>query len=242
MIEALGGYLIAALIVISTLLAMIFVVAFVLITVEWGTKFEKDPNGTGGLVLLIFILSVVASILMGIRGIIYLTRGAMVSKKIHARMTFNVIHSSVSNFLERVPFGRLLNRFSADIDDIDRSVFFLLGYAILLFFLVIVDIVAVFIATRSFLLMIPSFFFIAVGFWYFVQYMRALREFKRLNAITKSPISGWAEATIKGLAVLRLTKREDYCMNKMNNLIQENTKNALVEKAISAWLFIRLSL
>ena len=43
------------------------------------------------------------------------------SLKINFKMTFRVIHASVNKYFDRIPVGRLLNRFLGDVDEVDNQ-------------------------------------------------------------------------------------------------------------------------
>lgn len=47
---------------------------------------------------------------------------AFQSRVIHAKMTFRILHSQLTEYLSRTPLGVILNRFSNDIDDIDNYI------------------------------------------------------------------------------------------------------------------------
>ena len=241
MIEALGGWPIALLILFMTIFAMSFVVIFVLVTVEWGEEFKQGKD-TLGTVELILGMSVAAAFATALRALIYLNRGALVSSRVHARMLFNVTHSSLADYLQRTPFGQLLNRFSYDIDLIDKRVFFLIGYVSLLFFLVIVDIIAVLIGSENLFLIVPCLVLFVVGGWYRKRYMRAKIEIMRLYSITRSPLTGWAESVIKGSPVLRAVQKQQFCVAKMDRYIDENMKNGLVSLGLDCWFVTRLAI
>ena len=241
MIEALGGWCIASIVVIFTCSFMVFMVIFVLISVQWGERF-RDGEDTSSIVNLMLILSLISAVIASIRAMIYLSKGARVSRTVHSKMVFQILHCSITNYLERVPFGQLLNRFTSDIDLIDKRIFRLLGYVSIRFLLVIVDVAAVVTGGSNVLLIIPCFIFFVVGWWYRGRYMAVKREIVRLYSITKSPISGWGESVVKGSTVLRSIKKFDYCMKKMNFFIEENTKNGLISAALDSWFTIRLSI
>lgn len=241
MIEAIGGTCITILFLIMTMLTMSILIFFTLYSVEWGEAF-KEGKETLPLLQLIVGMSILAAIGTALRAIVYIRKSALMSKRIHARMTFRIMHAQITEFLQRVPFGQLLNRFSHDIDIIDKRIPLLLGYVSLEFFLVIVDLIAVIIGAETLLLLIPCFIYIVVGWWYRTRFMKAKREIMRLFSITKSPISGWGEAIVKGSTVLRALGREPYCVEKMNNLIHENNKNLIVKDGLDGWFNNRISI
>lgn len=65
--------------------------------------------------------------------------------------------------------------------------------------------------------------------------MKTKREILRLEAISKSPIVSWATATIKGLALIRTSKKENWFTNKMMRLIEDNLKNSVLIYGLDSW-------
>lgn len=65
------------------------------------------------------------------RVFIMLRCGVNASLKIHAKMFYHIIHAKLHEFLDKVPLGRIINRFSTDIDNIDSNIFGKLTFAFL---------------------------------------------------------------------------------------------------------------
>ena len=76
-------------------------------------------------------------------------------RNIHQKMTYKILHAPLIELLQRMPFGQLLNRFTFDIDIIDKRIPLLIGYVSLLFCLVLVDIAAVLMGVDNILIAIP---------------------------------------------------------------------------------------
>lgn len=57
------------------------------------------------------------------RFVFMLILGIKASRRTHSSMVFRLLHSPVEEFIEKVSAGRLINRFSKDMDVLDKSVF-----------------------------------------------------------------------------------------------------------------------
>lgn len=57
------------------------------------------------------------------RFIILLILGIRASRRTHSSMVFRLLHAPVEEFIEKVSAGRLINRFSKDLDVLDKTVF-----------------------------------------------------------------------------------------------------------------------
>jgi ABC-type multidrug transport system fused ATPase/permease subunit len=61
-------------------------------------------------------------VLVGMLGNIIMVFGNLRMLRIlYQSMTFRVLHSKIDEFIERIPTGRIINRFSKDIDNCDKS-------------------------------------------------------------------------------------------------------------------------
>ena len=63
------------------------------------------------------------------------------SKKIHEIAFNKILHSSLIQFLEKVPGGRIINRLSRDMMEIDLEIPFYIGSLLVLFYVVIGSVV-----------------------------------------------------------------------------------------------------
>ena len=49
--------------------------------------------------------------------------GLVAAKKVHNLMIDNVLNASINLFYDVTPIGTIMNRFSNDLDELDRNVF-----------------------------------------------------------------------------------------------------------------------
>ena len=142
-----------------------------------------------------------------LRGVLLTGANVLASRTVHAKMTFNLLHCQVGNFLERIPMGRIINRFSEDIENLDTKIAMGFSGIYIMFGFNVVDIVSVLYVARTFLLVFPIALFISVSILYRNWYMAAKREVVRLQRITKSPITGCIGEAINGMVELRAMKK-----------------------------------
>jgi len=110
-------------------------------------------------------------------------------------MIYRILHAPVEEFLEIVPIGRILNRFTKDIDVIDKILMKNFGFLLYNSFLVFSDISFMIIAVSP-LIAAPISLYILLAFYYRSQSMSIKRDMVRLEAVSKSPIITWAAQTI----------------------------------------------
>jgi len=122
------------------------------------------------------------------------------SKSLHLRAINFVMHAPMS-FFETTPLGRIMNRFSKDIDTIDNTV----ADSWRMFLMTFANIIATFVLIA----VIVPWFLVAVGvvmaiYSAFALYYRAsARELKRLDAILRSSLYAHFSESLAGLATIR---------------------------------------
>ncbi|XP_050302533.1 ATP-binding cassette sub-family C member 4-like [Anthonomus grandis grandis] len=128
------------------------------------------------------------------------------ARKLHRAMVKAMLHTYM-HFFDDHFIGNIINRLSKDFHIIDEYMPFLVLEAYRLVFMILGVIALV--ASVNWILFIPSFFFIIK--LYFVQrlYLPAGRSLRRLEAATRSPIIGYLNSTLEGLAIVRASEQQD---------------------------------
>ena len=122
------------------------------------------------------------------------------SKTLHRNAIATVMRAPMS-FFETTPLGRIMNRFSKDIDTIDNTV----SDSMRMFLMTFSNVVGAFVLIA----IIVPWFLIAVGvvvvaFYFLSLYYRAsARELKRLDAILRSSLYAHFSESLTGLATIR---------------------------------------
>lgn len=110
-------------------------------------------------------------------------------------------------FFEINPLGRVLNRFSRDIDSIDNYIpQFVRRYLIAL-----TDTIAVFVVIVIATPIFAAFIIPVSVVYYLLQmfYMAAYRQLRRLESIWRSPIYSHFSETLSGLSLIRATNSSE---------------------------------
>lgn len=180
-------------------------------------------------------------LLAGFRYFTLLRIGTNVSNKIHANMFYQVIHSKVHEFLDKIPIGRIMNRFTKDIDILDTQLFGTISYGYVVSTTVLADLYVVADKT-SLLMVIIVLLFMAIGIYLQRCYIKTKRELTRLEVISNSPILGVFSEIIKNLAEVRAMKLQKYILEKLDYLIDENLKNSVLLFGSDRWFQTRICL
>ena len=143
---------------------------------QWSKDFENSDSFNNAIFLCVIFLG--RTILGFIRAIICMLLGVKVSRLVHSGMTYRIFHAKILEFLSRVPTGRILNRFTADIENIDVNIMPKISNFILAFAYVLADLYVV--ATCStYWTVLSSVFFIFLATGIQQRYTHAKREFVR---------------------------------------------------------------
>lgn len=242
-LKALGGFFPLFLISLTALASNIFDYATQYEILDW-TKSFTSPSGKQDSVRemwIAFAYLQLRNVLNGIRGVSCYILTVKAARKIHARMSFRLLHAKIGEFLERVPTGRIINRFTKDINNIDVTLNWNINNFILNIMIVLVDLMVLVYSANNIYLSIPCILFLAISVRYQRIYMSLKREIVRLQNITNSPVIGWSIAVLKSSCEVRVLNKMDYVRKKLKYLIDENTKNSIVIYGLDAWFQIRLA-
>lgn len=123
-----------------------------------------------------------------------------VSIKMHDSLLSKIIRAPL-DFFESTPIGRILSRFSGDIETVDKVLVQCLSDFVWCLFEVFSIILTISITSPEFLLVIWP-----IGLMYYLlqrYYITTGRQIKRLESISKSPIFSQIGETLQGVAVIR---------------------------------------
>ncbi|KAG3212917.1 Multidrug resistance-associated protein 1 [Phytophthora cactorum] len=228
---------------ISTVGALALLIATQISSVStdlWLTNWTSNkPTGVN----LTFYLSIYAylglsTIVLGFVGDLCCRyAGLSASKQMHYRLLRHVIKGTM-RFFDTTPVGRILNRFSNDMNTIDQK----LNNAIAQFvtmLLALLSMLAIQSSTAPVLLtlLIPV-FICYVAYQRF--YGKSCRELQRLDNISKSPVYAHFTQTLNGLVTIRTFEMVEQSQHTQAVKINENTKAFLLLNLINRWLGVRL--
>ena len=190
--------------------------------------------------IIIYLSLIIFTCLVNlVRGFFAYSRFQKASRVFHEALVKNVLRAPMA-FFDTTPLGRILNRFSRDIDQIDV----VLPPTVITFFQLIISVFAyiVVIATGQQImlaLLVPG----GVIYYYILKrFIRTNRETKRLDSVFKSPLFQHFTETLTGVntvtsyGVIENFKREN------RRRIDLTTRTAFANLVCNRWLAIRLEL
>eukprot|EP00045_Choanoeca_perplexa_P015068 m.182226 g.182226 ORF g.182226 m.182226 type:complete len:1453 (+) comp16881_c0_seq1:165-4523(+) len=249
--QAGGGVFIAAVVLFLFILGVAIKIASDIFLSWWleqgdGDSLDDDDpgaisdNSDVNLYSLIYGMSAVALIVaQAIRAWLYNSRVLRSSTKMHAQVFAKVMRAPMT-FFDSTPTGRILNRFSKDLDDVDVQLPTVLENLLQNLFLIIFSLGVVAYVVPWFLLpMVPILYF----YVRIVKYFRPTqRETKRLDNVSRSPLFSHLTATLQGLPTLHAFHKERSFMSLLCHRLDDNTKVYYSFWYTSRWFAYRLDL
>ncbi|XP_052813608.1 multidrug resistance-associated protein 1-like isoform X2 [Mya arenaria] len=171
--------------------------------------------------------------------IIQAFRAVRASKHLHRNMLMSVLRAPMS-FFDTTPVGRIVNRFSQDVESVDMSlpehlvdviysvfsacsIFIIILYSTPIFVTIIVPIGFVYICIQRF-------------------YIPTSRQLKRLESKTRSPIYSHFGESLSGVSTIRAFGVQDRFILESETRLDCNQEYAYVNIVVNRWLGIRLEI
>uniref|UniRef100_A0A7S3CY71 ATP-dependent transporter ycf16 n=1 Tax=Palpitomonas bilix TaxID=652834 RepID=A0A7S3CY71_9EUKA len=159
------------------------------------------------------------------------------SKNLHNDILKKVFRAKMAWF-DVTPVGRIINRFSKDMDEADDQLPEFLVQAYDYWLIIISTLVVVGIGLPYFLLTLPVYFII---FFFVAQcFRRASRELKRWDGISRSPVYANLSTSIQGLDTIRAYGFTQKFIERQYSLIDTNQAPFGLWLLSQRWLAFRL--
>jgi ATP-binding cassette, subfamily C (CFTR/MRP), member 1 len=206
----------------------------------WAKGVEDDSHNRQFYVLIYTGLLLGSVIFVTGRAFYFMMRCMATSEAMHFSLVQKVFAAPINTYFDVTPLGRILNRFSKDLDVIDCLLpdFFL---NMLQNMCHVLSVLGLCVASTPYFAII--FAPLAIIF-YFIQefYRKTSRELKRLDAVSRSPLYTLFGETLVGLPTVRAYGREEIFMEKHHETSDRNGKNFFIFWCCSRWLAMRLDL
>eukprot|EP01083_Nonionella_stella_P070803 189645_1 len=207
----------------------------------WSNSTSKSSTAHGswwylGIYVAINCSSILVLVLLIIVELIVRVKAA---KYFHALLLHKVLNAPMS-FFDTTPVGRIISRFSKDINQIDDSLNESFKDSIRASFAIVTCMVSVVIVIPFLLLpMFPLF-----TMYYFLQryYITTSRELKRLRSVLTGPIYSTFSETMSGTKIINSFQRDMDFMKITEDRVDQHQQVQYASFCASKWYGIRLSL
>ncbi|KAI9000570.1 P-loop containing nucleoside triphosphate hydrolase protein [Trametes punicea] len=231
------GYIILPLLLLSVTLLQGAQVMSSYWLVYWEER--KWPFGSGFYMGIYAGLGVGQAVFFFLMGATFATLTYFSSKALHRAAIERVMHAPMS-FFETTALGRIMNRFSKDVDTIDN----MLGDAMRMFVATLANILGAIILIA----IVLPWFLIAVAtvsvayVWAAVFYRASARELKRLDALLRSSLYSHFSESLSGLATIRAYGETDRFLAENRKRVDIENRAYWLTVTNQRWLGIRLDL
>ncbi|XP_077481257.1 ATP-binding cassette sub-family C member 3 isoform X4 [Stigmatopora argus] len=159
------------------------------------------------------------------------------AKLLHSNMLQGVLRAPQA-FFESTPIGRLLNRFSKDVDSIDSQIPHQIDIWMRTFWYTLNVLLICSALTSIFLIVIAP---LMVFYWWVQRfYVATSRQLKRLESISRSPIYSHFSETITGSSVIRAFGRHSAFVFMSDIKVDENQQSYYPGIVSNRWLGVRI--
>ncbi|KAM7300280.1 putative multidrug resistance protein [Ixodes scapularis] len=161
-------------------------------------------------------------------------KGAMF---LHNGLLANILRSPMA-FFDTTPLGRVVNRFSKDVDTMDIAIPMTVRAWLMCVLQVVSTLLIISIST-------PIFMAVAVPIgvlYYFIQlfYIATSRQLKRLESVTRSPIYTHFSETLSGVSTIRAYGAQERFVLESNHRVDYNQMCYYPSTISNRWLAVRL--
>ncbi|XP_037921935.1 multidrug resistance-associated protein 1 isoform X7 [Hermetia illucens] len=158
---------------------------------------------------------------------------------LHAILLRNISRSPLS-FFDTTPVGRILSRFSKDMESVDNSMPRYISDSIYCLFEVLATIVVISISTPIFIAVVVP---IAI-FYYFAQrfYVATSRQLMRLESVSRSPIYSHFGETVTGTPSIRAYGVQERFIDESDAKVDANQVCKYPSIIANRWLAVRLEM
>lgn len=190
--------------------------------------------------VLIYGLLGIASLLVHlVNDFMWLERGIRAGQRMHDLMLRSVLRSKI-RFFDSTPVGRILQRFSRDVESVDAHLQWSFSAAVHTLIQVMVSVVLI-------LTVLPATaIFMGPVFWlyYHVQltYRKSAREMKRLDSIARSPRYAHFKETLMGLPVIRAFGKQSWFSNEFYKKLEFSQRMFFGHYLLNRWFSVRVPL
>jgi ABC-type multidrug transport system fused ATPase/permease subunit len=115
-----GGYLAFVFYVILSTVGAYYRIIGVRYIFDWAANYNSEEHRKWTKMGIFTAILFGYCSLAGIRTHMYMKLGVRLSRRMHSSMIFRVLHAPVEEFIEVVSGGRILNRFTKDVNVVDR--------------------------------------------------------------------------------------------------------------------------
>ncbi|KAG1678468.1 Multidrug resistance-associated protein 1 [Nymphon striatum] len=161
------------------------------------------------------------------------------SKKIHNVMLERMMRAPMS-FFDTTPMGRIINRFSRDVNTMDSTL--IIEIQKFTFFIWRVIGAMIIICANIPLFTIIAFIITVIYCRIMVKSIRSIRQLMRLESIYRSPVFSHVQESISGSTSIRAYEVEDLFIQRIYDRLDNNMKFYYANIVVNSWVAVVLQI
>ncbi|XP_025100028.1 multidrug resistance-associated protein 1-like [Pomacea canaliculata] len=196
----------------------------------------KAANSASGVFFYFLFCTVVTLVLSNF---LIWVRTVVASKNLHSRLLARVLRSPMV-FFDTTPVGRIINRFSRDIEAIDNIIPKNIHEFLSIGTMILVTIIVISISTPLFIILVIP----VLILYYVIQsiYIPTSRQLKRMESVTHSPIYVHFSETISGGATIRAYGAVDRFIEEIKRRVDRNQSLYFTSLSAHRWMTMNLEI
>ncbi len=228
------------LVLISLFVGAIGVVAAPMLQKFWLSQSSQVTGMKALDIILVYgLLGFITMLIAFLNNSFWTYRGIKAGVSFHDSMLKSVLFTRM-RFFDSTPVGRILQRFSRDMESVDVHLQWSFSHTIHAFFYILSSFfLIVFILPGVIIFLIPILYI-----YYKIQndYRRVAREVKRLDSLARSPRYAHFKETLQGLHVIRAFNQSEWAMNEFYNKLKISTQMYYTHYFVNRWFSVRIPL
>lgn len=197
-------------------------------------------NRSLGFYLLGYVIISLISTVINVGRYYVIFRGSLnASRKVFRELTYRVLRTPL-RWLDTVPTGRILNRFTADFQAVDSQLSSNFAQVAASFLSIFGILVAAFFVSPY--IIILALVILGLCGRVALRYIRGARSIKRLESIQKSPMISHFTASLQGLSTIRAFANTEVFEKRMNDLINLYASATWHNYLFNTWVSFNMSL
>lgn len=199
------------------------------------SRFQDPLQGVG----IYGLLGLLTLAVTAVSGLFWLRRGVEAGRYMHDAMLKSILGAPL-RFFDATPVGRILQRFSRDIESVDVYLQWTFNQAIYCFLQVLVTLFLIAsVLPVTLAVMLPM-----LLAYYILQrdYRRPAREAKRLDSLARSPRYAHFKETLMGLSVIRGFRREEWFLESFRKKLFKSQETFYNTYLLNRWFSVRIPL
>ena len=161
------------------------------------------------------------------------------SKELFEKLTFTVLRAPL-RWLDTMPMGRILNRFTSDFNMIDSRISIDLAF-MLHNAMQVLSVILAGLFISAWMIAFAAVLLLA-SLYYAVRYLAGAREVKRLESNAKSPIFEQFGSALTGIGTIRAFDKADVYVTRMHRKINQHARVAWHLWLFNRWMGFRLNM